>query len=199
MKKPTLKDISCSYDPKRPDKIDLGDGYYATVDLPYDEDHGPPWKESDCHGPVSDWTTRDKRPGEWVLCTDRRSKRYYDHAEAVRIARRDGWGVAADERIKLEAKLGRPMTKGELAAAAVMRDFDYLQGWCNDEWHWVGVVVTIFNAEDEEVFEDSLWGIEDNTDYWKEVALGMIETGVEQIEKEIHEAAYWAARDTITA
>ena len=30
-----------------------------------DTDAGPPWeRESEGHGPVSDWTSRDKRPGE---------------------------------------------------------------------------------------------------------------------------------------
>jgi len=59
-----------------------------------DDDMGAPWDEHDGRGPVSDWTTRDKLPGELVLSEDRRgrSKRFYDFAEACRIARKEGWG-----------------------------------------------------------------------------------------------------------
>lgn len=198
MKNITIRDITTSYDERHPDRIDLGDGYYAIVECPYDEDHGAPWDEIDGHGPVSDWTSRHKAPGEWVLCSDRHSKRYYDHAEAMRIAKRDGWGIADEEKAEIEACLGRNMTKGEIAAASVQKDFDYLYGWCDNQWHWIGVSVQIYH-DGLELFEDSRWGIEDSTDCWKIVALDMIEEGIGRIEKENQEADYWAARDTITA
>lgn len=67
-----------------------GQSFRVTVE--HDADHDAPWDNEDGHGPVSEWTTRDKAPGELVLCEDGRSKRYYDFAEACRIARRDGWG-----------------------------------------------------------------------------------------------------------
>lgn len=57
-----------------------------------DEDHGAPWDEEDGHGPVSGWERRDKRPGEMILSEDHGARRFYDFAEACRIARRDGWG-----------------------------------------------------------------------------------------------------------
>ncbi len=62
------------------------------IRLERDDDYSAPWDEHDGHGTVSEWTTRDKMPGELVLNSDRHSKRYYDFAEACRIARRDGWG-----------------------------------------------------------------------------------------------------------
>lgn len=68
------------------------DGFTATATLHFDGDHGAPWEEECGHGPVSDWTRRDKLPGEFVLNEDRGSKRFYDFAGAVKIARRDGWG-----------------------------------------------------------------------------------------------------------
>ena len=58
----------------------------------YDEDHGTPWENEDGHGPVSDWTRRKKLPGEIVLAEDRGSYRYYDYAEACKIARKEAWG-----------------------------------------------------------------------------------------------------------
>lgn len=63
-----------------------------------DSDMGEPWAEHDGHGPVSDWrragyTGRpSKEPGELTLCEDGGSARFYDFAEACRMARRDGWG-----------------------------------------------------------------------------------------------------------
>jgi hypothetical protein len=71
------------------------DGLTFRVSLHHDSYSGEPWKECETHGPVSDWTTRDKLPGELVLNTCRGGKQFYDYAEACRIARRDGWNTAA--------------------------------------------------------------------------------------------------------
>jgi len=69
------------------------DGFTFTLSLEHDSDHGAPWDKECGHGPVTDWIAREKLPGELVLNDDGRSKRYYDFAEACRIARRDGWGA----------------------------------------------------------------------------------------------------------
>lgn len=199
MNAPTLKDIEATYDKHRPaSRIDLGDGFYAVVELPYDTDHGPPWKECDGHGPVSEWTSRDKRPGECKLSSDRSSKRYYDFAAAVKIARKDRWGLSPEGLVELTTKLGRTPTKGQIAVAAVERDCEMLRGWCNNEWHWIGVVVTIYDAGDWPLFKDSRWGVADLDDYWKTLALEFIQTGIEKIETEAAERAYWACRDVET-
>jgi hypothetical protein len=59
-------------------------GLTFSVSVEPDDLHGAPW-EVDCgHGPVSDWTTRGKLPGERVLWSDRGCYRYYDVAEATR-------------------------------------------------------------------------------------------------------------------
>lgn len=57
-----------------------------------DSDMGAPWEEHDGHGPVTDWESRAKEPGELVLNESRGRRRFYDFAEACRMARRDGWG-----------------------------------------------------------------------------------------------------------
>ena len=69
-------------------------GRMFSVEIESDDDYGAPWEECDGHGPVSDWTTRAKRAGEMVLCSDNRGsfRRYYDVQEACKIAKRDGWG-----------------------------------------------------------------------------------------------------------
>src|SRR6202000_1671996 len=109
-----------------------------------------PWDWSDGHGVVSNWTTRDKYPGERVLASDRSSKRYYDVAETTKIAKRDGWGLGEKELKALATALAREPTKGEIIARAVERDFDYLRRWCNDDWTYVTVAVEHVESGDTE-------------------------------------------------
>lgn len=111
-------------------------------------DMDAPWDNSDGHGVVSDWTSRDKNPGERVLCSDRHSKRFYDVQASTAIAKRDEWDAAPYGG-----------TKGEKAARAVEADYEYLRQWCNDEWFYVGVVVTDSDGN----HLASLWGIESNS------------------------------------
>ena len=130
------------------------------VSFEYDDDATPPWERADGHGPVSDWTSRDKKPGEWVLSSNRGFKHFYDAAEATRIAKRDGWGIGKEARAELAAKLGRAPTKGEVTAEAVRRDFEFLRGWCTDEWHYVGVCVRHVSQDADQRYIYALWGIE---------------------------------------
>lgn len=138
-----------------------------TVRFPHDDVMGAPWKEHDGHGPVSDWTHRAKLPSERVVSQDGGSFRYYDVAEAIRTAKSDQWGLDDEATVKLAERLGRVPTAGDIAVEAVERDFQFLRAWCNDEWHWIGVVVE--HAESGE--SESLWGIESCAgDYLAEVA-----------------------------
>jgi len=151
-------------------------GRSYTAEIHDDTDHGPPWLEEDGHGPVSDWTTRAKLPGERVLHSDRHSRRFYDWQEAMAIAKRDGWGLAPAEVAKLAADLGRQPTRGEITAEAVRRDFEHLRAWCNDDWSYVGVVVRQVDACGCCGVSESLWGIEsDAGDYLQEVARELAE------------------------
>lgn len=174
-------------------------GYSALVRCDYDPAAVAPWDNSDCHGPVSDWTTRAKLPGERVLCEDRGIRRYYDYAEAVRIAKRDGW----------DAPPYGTGTKGERAARAAAWDFEYLRRWCNDGWHYLGVMVTVYR-NGAEVADDSLWRVESEGDYWRETAAEMIDYAISKDRKarakaakaarlEAKERNYWACRDVVTA
>jgi hypothetical protein len=182
------------------------------VQIERDDDYGAPWENEDGHGPVTDWTTRDKCPGELVLNQDRRSYRYYDFQAACRIARRDGWGFLPGE---LETK--RHATRGpkkfrasvrrrpELvaygpdinsairalydlhrstfpsarayAAAAARADYERLRQWCDDQWCYVGVIVTRLDRHGNKLrhLQASLWGIEsDAGDYLEEVARELV-------------------------
>jgi hypothetical protein len=131
-------------------------GFRFVATVHHDDDTGEPWKEHDGHGPVSDWTRRDKLPGELVLSSDGQSKRYYDFAEACRIARAEGWGCGTD----IEGETAR-----QKAARAARHDFEVLRAWCNDQWAWCGIAVQVFGPDDAELcgeYDFALWGIEYN-------------------------------------
>lgn len=137
-----------------------------------DQDMIEPWKEHDGHGEISEWTNRDKAPGERILAQDRRSYRYYDIQETIKVAHKDGWGC----RMDLEANLGRKPTKKEIAAQAVNEDFEHMRSWCEDKWHWCGIIVTMikdsFGNTPEQEIEVSVWGIDgdDQTEYLSQEA-----------------------------
>lgn len=147
-------------------------GRNYTAEIHHDADHGAPWEEEDGHGPVTDWTRDAKAPGQRLLYQDRHGAgRFYDWQEAMKIARRDGWGLGDAERAALAAELGREPTRGEITAEAVRRDFEHLRDWCNGDWFWCGVVVRRAGACCCCGDSESLWGIESNSgDYLQEVA-----------------------------
>ncbi|WP_239482854.1 hypothetical protein [Paraburkholderia sp. C35] len=222
-----------------------GRTYRVRINVQDDIDHGAPWEEHDGHGPVSDWTTRDKRPGERVLSSDRGIKRFYDVQEANRIAEQDGWGLTEEHKAALLQRLAKPrvvrrpvgkatvthrygglmqefhrstetvtipgrdpnkpLTSGEIRAEAVRRDFENLRGWANDQWHYVGVIVTLLGEDedqDDQVATDyghALWGIEDTDPaYIRTTADELIDDVVREAHNEYLEAQHWAARDVTT-
>lgn len=128
-------------------------GFTLTARL--EEDHGdPPWEREDGHGPVSEWTSRPKRPGEWVLDADGRHRRYYDAQAAIKQAKAECWGPR---------DVYTWATPAERAAIAVRDDFEALKAWCDDEWSYVGVVISV--SRNGVLLDDhaaSLWGIECN-------------------------------------
>lgn len=119
-------------------------GWKLVFKLEYDYDCGPPEKECEGHGPT-EWVHRSLEDWErdWVLRWDGYSKLLYNHREAYEIAKRDGWCMAkTDAEIK----------------AAVQKDFDYLYGYYNDHWHYVGIIVELQDEDGNVVDEDSCWG-----------------------------------------
>lgn len=181
--------------PARPRSVDHGDVFrrrdgqgnrrtFVLAIVP-DDDATPPWERAEGHGPVSDWTTRSKRPGEVLLSDGRGGRsRFYDWAEATRQAKRDGWGISPESLDKLTAALGRKPTRGEVAAAAVREDFSNLQRWCNGHWQYVGLAVFELPRDKElnpeSVANDapfrylpnqSVWGVESySSDYHGTIA-----------------------------
>lgn len=138
-------------------------GFTITARIEQDDDSTPPWDREDGHGEVSELESRPKRAGEMTLSDLRwgRGARYYDFAGAVKLARRDGWGIANPPE---------GATRRQIAALAAREDFERLRRWCNDDWSYVGVVVTV-SARGVDLGTASFWGIEsDAGDYLLEVA-----------------------------
>lgn len=155
------------------DTITLNGREYR-VEIEPDHDAGAPWEECDTYGPVTYWTRSAKAPGQRVLTQDRGAYRYYDFAEACRIAQRDGWSTADIEARKAG---GEAVTRRQQAAEAAMRDFERLREWCNGEWYYCGVIVEGPDGE-----YTSLWGVESDADeHLQEVA--------QELAEELH-AAY---------
>lgn len=139
------------------------------VEFIFDSDMGAPWEEHDGHGVVSDWESRDKKPGEVVIASDRGSKRFYDVAATTRIAKRDKWGVSDADTSN--------MTRAQITALAVQRDMERMRDWCNGDWYWCGVSVFPLTADGDELRSktESLWGIEsDAEEYFDEVIADLI-------------------------
>lgn len=164
-------------------------GLRLNITTESDPDHGAPWKECDAHGPVSEWTTREKRAGERVLASDRRAKMFYDYAGAIALAKKDGW----------DAPPYKTGTKGEQAARAVDADFEFLREYCAGLWEYIGVIVTLTDEDGNELGRESLWGVESRGNYWREMALELAQGLIDAHEKETAERDHWEARDTMTA
>ena len=129
------------------------DGLSFAVSMEHDDCMSPPWKEEDGHGPVSEWTRYGKAPGELVLVEDHGCKRYYDFAEACRIARRAHWG-------------GFQGTPRQQAALAARADFERLRAWCQGEWSYVVLTVELLDDDgDKTDITDCIGGVE--SDDWQ--------------------------------
>lgn len=175
----------------------------------YDHDMCRPWENADGHGVVrqSNQIHReyfsDKTPGERPLtwASTRDYQYYYDWAESTRIAKRDGWGVS-------DAPTG--LTKNQVTQLAVQTDFDFLRGWINDDWHYVGAVCTVLDSDGEETdISDSCWGFETLNEYHETAGREMAESLAESTHKarlhqwraalkEARARKYWACRDVCT-
>ena len=160
-----------------------------------DLDAGPPWENCDGHGRVTGWEPLDAGldPARYrLLSEDRHAARYYDFTESLRIALRDKWGVSDEEYAKLKAERtdGGEPTPEQITYRAVVRDYEYLRAWCQDEWEYIGVIVELRGAEGLTPSQ-SLWGIESNdTAYIQEVAQQLADQSIEDAGSALETAMY---------
>lgn len=155
------------------------DGFTLTASLQIDYGHGAPWEIDEGHGTVSGWTSRPKLPGELVLIEDHGFRLFYDFQEAVKIARREKWCVSGTESLPA----------GERANIAATADYRRLLGWCENEWTYVGIVVTASRGG-VELAKASLWGIESDAEsYILEAANELIPEAINESLKTIKQLA----------
>jgi hypothetical protein len=140
---------------------------YRVCHVP-DWDADEPWVNDEGTGIVSEWTTRDKRPGEFVLISGRHKKRFYDFSATMKLAKADGWGILGDTT---------GMSKGEITLKAVMLDFERLRAWCDDRWHYLTIVVYPLTVDGDELKSKSkyLSGLESDSDELDAYALDLID------------------------
>lgn len=140
---------------------ELPNGWKIKVEFQYDNDSGPPWENCDGVGVIEESRYRG-RPGEygeyddWILNSDYGWYHYYDWKATLPEAIRDGWNT----------KPYHFANKREQAMAAMRSTCDYLREWCNNDWWYVGMIVTLLDQNDEELQEDACWGFEsESMDY----------------------------------
>jgi hypothetical protein len=183
-----------------------------TVQIRYepDYDHGAPWDEDCGHGDIRQvncsWGRPDKLPGEVILYSHRGSYWLYDYQGAIKKAKVDGWGCRQVDKF---GEPRPPLTKNQVAAQAVEEDMDFLRGYLQGDWGYVGIIVTALDEDGEELGQDSCWGFETHRDYHLEMGQEMAEALAKQVyeDKEAEaaaaaleelEVAYWASRDVVT-
>lgn len=135
----------------------LPNGWKIKVAFEYDSDSGPPWKECDGHGVIYETRSREDHMDNWILNSERGWYRYYAWKASLELAVKDGWGC--------------PPYDTSTAMDAVKSDYEFLRRWCNDEWWYVGMIVTLLDEDDTELHEESCWGFDsDSIDYLCEQA-----------------------------
>lgn len=143
-----------------------------------------------------------KAPGEVILLNTGVKTWFYNVPASIKQAIADGWGwlpgelkmrqnSAGDWVAECEGMAATAPDKNKAisdlyainrarftakayAAEAVKRDLARMLAWANDEWHYVGVIVTMLDDDNETprpLYSDALWGIEsDCGEYIEETA-----------------------------
>jgi hypothetical protein len=184
--------------------VSLGSGLWVRIHTARDDNDETPWDRADGHGVVVERAGSDKRAVERILG----GGRYYDFAASLKLALADGWDAAP-----YHSALPNETAKQQ-AVRAVERDFEFLRSWCADEWEYIGVIVTLEDADGRELGRESTWGIESCENpghgyYWQtvaaehanELASVYVEKQAERERLSLAEAterAHWEARDTVT-
>ena len=179
------------------------DGRKYRIDWHYDDTSGRPEDESDGHGVCADLNfdpadfgeDHDPEDGELDMEEVVRHKmmrvlsrayrrggvyRVYDVWETMKHAKAEGW-----RSLKWEAEHPNA-TEEEKLMAAVDADFNYLQGWYNDDWHWCGITVMLLDDEGDPTGDEaSLWGLcSDDDEYHEEVIKDLVSEIRRQVKRE---------------
>lgn len=147
---------------------------------------GKPWRWSDGHGPVRSAHLGPKKPSERWL-----SKHWaYDWNAAVALAKKDSWGSDT---------MPVGLTANQQLEYVVQLDFDYLKAWCDDDWCYSCVQVTLLknSGYSENLGGVEYWHYKDNS-YADSIVSELAEGLARQYFQEQNEKAYWESRDVVT-
>lgn len=147
-------------------------GVNFKVEHAHDDSHEAPWISDDGRGVVLDYLTDEQAENDGAMELyrelDSQGRYHFDQRATLDKARAEGWGLAPQDLQRLGIRLGHDPTPEEITAEAVEAEYRYLRGWAQDDWSYIGVVVTI---PDFGGLRASLWGIESNAGvYLDEVA-----------------------------
>jgi len=166
------------------------DGVELRLRIFHDADMQAPWIEHCGHGSVREAKARDeKRPGERTLYCDRHYYLFYDWEDAIRLAKKDGWGLCPERHQQLAREKGREPTKGEIIERAVWDDFCRLRDWCDDKWRWIWIEVEHLPSG----ISRTLGGIESDcedylTELCTELGESVLEEAMPRFEREMRRA-----------
>lgn len=146
-------------------------GLTFKLSIEQDEASSNPWEDCDDFGVVRKASANrctgfiDKSPGERILSTGDYGcySWVYDWNATLVKAKREAWGLS-DRPANWDG-----LTKKQRTELAVQRDFDFLRAWCDSEWVWACVCLTLMVEDDDGDlveydgplnFNDSLCGLE---------------------------------------
>jgi hypothetical protein len=154
-------------------------GVWVRVKLEYDTDGGPPWEDGD-EGKMRDVDRYAEHPAqrngdEYLIGDGRGGQMIWTPPKEMRVLThayylRDFHGYAMQPAM-------------EEARRRVEERRRWLERWCQDDWCYAGLVVSIYETEEDaagdenEIAMDSLWGIDhdrDNDEYLQETANDMV-------------------------
>jgi hypothetical protein len=170
----------------------------------YDHDMGTPLEWSDCHGVTVrlDWNPTDEEQLEQHLldyeCELEEETRLRMMRQLSRPSNRYDSGLYYDVLASLHLARTEWGVEPARCMEVVEKDFEYLEGWYDDDWHWLTVGVAPLDA-DGEIDEDHReycggyestlfndYGDNANAEYRKEI----IEDKIHEVEwtmrKELH-------------
>lgn len=154
--------LNSSYDGEQ--ITQLSGGYSIKVEFSQDSDMGPPWKEYDGCGIVSDWEPNRREEEYWenwrMDPPNERGYYYYEFKETLPKAIKEGWNAP-------------PYYAGDKLARAwrgMRADYEFLRRYMCQDWWYSTLIVTLYK-DDEEIDSESLGGMDsDSIDHFAETA-----------------------------
>lgn len=170
----------------------LPNGWKIKVEIEYDRDSGPPDKEGDGHGETyrkAGYNYPDEHEREWELWSGHYEWLIYDFKASMKKALKEDW----------DAPPYKTGSKQEQALRAVKADYEFLRRYYNDDWWYVGMIVTLLDEDDNELGQDSCWGFDSGSmDYITEQVRDWAARLIKSERKERRELAYWRDREVMT-